>query len=257
MINKLDPDYLEVWKDAYPGLEFEEKTHTYTVDGEILPSVSTLLKNFYDEFNTEFVAKAYAKKHGFRVKDVKDAWAGKSRISTDRGTLVHLFAEDYAKWKWYGIGKRPKVTCKQTLGALQFLESLPEYIYPIGLEVQMYSKYYGFTGTGDLLLENGKTDEVYWADFKSNESLTSDYKQKPLKIISPKHGLVQDSFGKYCVQLSLYGILLAEVGVDTTQRIIIHLRDNPETKKLYTTHRCPDLRDELRPWLEQNKYNFT
>lgn len=255
MVNQLDPQVLESWKDVFPNLTFDEPTHVYHVNGVVLPSVSTVVKHFYDEFDLENISKRYAKKHGFRVKDVKDCWKGNSEIASTRGTFVHEFSESYAKWKWYGIGKRPKVTCKQCLGALQFWESLPPHIYPVGLEVQMYSEYYGFTGTGDNFLINSLTGDYIWSDWKTNESLFSDYPQKPLKILPKELGLVQDNLGKYTVQLNLYRILMEDAGFPPTSGVITWLREQ-EDKKLYKNFKVQDIRSYLREFLETKKHTL-
>lgn len=242
---------LDELKKHFPGLEFDEPTHTYHVDGVKYPSVSGLLKNFYVPFDTENVAIGYARKHGFFTQDVLDAWEGNSTIATDRGTIVHLFGEDYVKWKYFGIGERPIVGCKQCLGVVQFWNSLPTYIIPVALEIQMYSKKYGYCGTADILLYNTKTKEYYIADYKTNKELTSQYDQSGLLFIKSSHGLVQDNFGKYTLQFSFYQILLEDVGINVTRRILIWLQEQPD-KKLYKTFRTIDLTSEIREWFVFN-----
>src|SRR5690606_15564924 len=119
----------------------------YTVSGIVYPSVSSLIKSFYEEFNFEFEAKKYSLKHNFELEDVEGGWNGESDYASSKGTRVHNFAEDYAKWKYFGIGQKPIATCKQCLAVIQFWNDLPSYLIPVAFELQMYHKEYGYCGT--------------------------------------------------------------------------------------------------------------
>ena len=242
-------------KDKFPELEFYEDTHTYYVSGEKYPSVSSLISNFYEPFNTDGIAMGYARKHGFDVEEVKQAWKGKSKRSTDAGTEIHKFGEDYAYHRYFGIGEKPVVLDKQCLGIVQFWNDLPDRYTPVELELQMYSKLYKYCGTADKILYDYETDSYVISDWKTNESLTSDYNKNPLFHIPEELGLVQDGFGKYTLQFSFYQILLEEVGVKVTDRILVWLQEQ-EDKKLYKTFHTKDVTEHLRKWLIQNMEDF-
>ena len=65
-------------------MEFDEKTHTYTVDGKVLPSVTTItsiLSNLeYKDIDKEILKKA-----------------------AEKGTKVHKAIEDYLLWNDYEL----------------------------------------------------------------------------------------------------------------------------------------------------------
>ena len=111
-------------KDAFPGISFQEDIHKYTIAGQEdrpIKSVSALMKYFYEEFDSDTLAEKYAKSRKLDPEDVKLAWAGEGTISTTHGTKVHLFGEDYIKWKWLGeLDEPPVVFDKQSLGVKQF-----------------------------------------------------------------------------------------------------------------------------------------
>src|SRR5690606_19857937 len=194
-------DLNEIWsvlKSNFNKLTFVEETHTYYVDGKILPSVSTLIKDFYKEFDTEGESIRYAEKKGFEIEDVLGAWRGENIESTTKGTKVHLFGEDYVKWKYFEIGEKPTAFCKQSLAIIQFWNDLPKYLVPVALELQMYNEELGYCGTADILLYNTLEDTFVIADYKTNKELfgNAKYPQKLLLHLSDRLDLKQDNFGK-------------------------------------------------------------
>lgn len=242
-------------KENFQSLEFDEETHTYWVDGEVYPSVSSLISNFYKPFNFEGVAQGYARKHGFGVDEVKQAWKGKNKRSTDVGSAVHKFSEDYAYYRYFGVGDKPSVVDKQGLGVVQYYNDLPDYIEVVDLELQMYSKSYRYCGTADKVFFNHKTGYYIISDWKTNESLTSDYNKTPMLHLPQELGILQDNFGKYTIQLSFYQILLEDIGVDVGSRVLVWLQEQ-EDKKLYKAYRTQDVTTHLRQWLESRQDLF-
>lgn len=244
---------LEIWSDLkkkFPDLKFIEETHTYYIAGKKLPSVSTLLKNFYEGFNTEEVSLRYSLKRGFDQRDVKDAWQGENDIANNKGHDVHLFGELYVQWKYFGIGQKPKCTSKQHLAIIEFWNDLPPHIVPVATELQMYSKTLGYCGTTDFILYDLHKEVYYIGDYKTNKTLFSEsekYPAKPLKYISSELNLLQENYGKYSLQFSFYQILLEEVGLKVGGRILVYLQEKDD--KLYQKFNTPDATLDLRKWL--------
>ena len=67
---------IEVWKIKNHTVEYYDDEHLYLVDGEILPSITTLLK------------KKFGNKYDFVNKDVL-------KKASERGTATHLAIEEY------------------------------------------------------------------------------------------------------------------------------------------------------------------
>lgn len=243
-------------KSAFKHVSFEEEGHKYTVKGVDRPvkSVSSLLKYFYEEFNTEEIAPKWASDRGLEVEDVKLGWEGEGTKATTHGSKVHLIGEDYVRWRFLGGKKRPIPICKQSLGCFQFINDLPDYLIPVIVELPMYSKKYHYTGMCDGVLYNTKTGKLVIYDYKTNQSLTSRYEKKLLKIISQKYGLLQDNFGKYSLQFSFYQLLLEEAGFEVQGRILVHLEEDKNKKKLYKTYKTLNLTEELKSWLETQEH---
>lgn len=241
-------------KNKFSLLEFNEEKHTYSINNKYLPSVSGLLKSFYEPFDPS-VAKRYAIKNGFDEEQVKLAWFGEGEIANDNGNRVHIFGENYVNWKFLGIGEKPNVTCKQSLGVLQFWNHLPERFTPIFTELRMYSESLGYAGTTDILCFDNQTGKLIIMDYKTNKEIV-DERQKPLYHIDTIHNLRQDNLGKYTLQFNLYQILLEEIGYEIGGRILIWLREQEKDQNgnaiLYRTFKTKDVSQDIRSFLHKN-----
>lgn len=154
---------------TFEKVNFEEEGHRYWITGQEnkpIKSVSTLLKLCYDEFDTEKEAEKWSKSRGLPLDYVLAAWEGEGDIATSHGSKVHLIGEQYGLWKFLGIGERPMVIDKKSLGAIQFLDDLPDYLVPVAFELKMYSPHYWYTGTADIILYNTQTNNFIIADYK-------------------------------------------------------------------------------------------
>lgn len=155
-------------KEPFKKLRFLESEHKYWVEGDDRPikSVSTHLKHFYDEFQTDIIAPKYAKSRGLDLDDVRNAWTGEGDIANAHGTKVHLVGEDYVRWKFFQECERPEIFDKQSLATTEFINDLPDYLIPVATELQMYSEKYWFSGTADGILYNTRNGKFIIYDWK-------------------------------------------------------------------------------------------
>lgn len=237
--------YREGLMSHFKDLKFDEPSHTYTVNGVKYPSVSSLIKNFYEEFDSSGVAPIYANRRGFNEQQVIDAWLGEGKIASDKGHRVHLFGEDYVKWRYFGIGEEPKVSCKQTLGIVDFWNNFPTYLVPVATELQMYSEEYGYSGTADIIAIDTRVNELLILDYKSNRDIL-EVGKPPLYHIPQEYSLTQNNLGKYALQFSFYQNLLQLKGYSVKGRVLIWLNEDKDNKKLYRTFKTPDLVEPLK-----------
>jgi hypothetical protein len=254
------PEALEIRNkllSLFNDLVFDEESHTYWLDEEKLPSVSSLIKYFYEDFKEE-IKIGYCEKMGFDVGDVSNAWIGEGDIANSAGTRVHLYGENYVNWRWFGIGERPKVHCKQELAVLQFwndIERLDEKKHrfiPVFTELKMYSRKYKYAGTADIICWDMRDKKLVIMDYKTNKELESEFKKEAF-IIGKETGLLQDNLSKYKIQFSFYRILLEEAGFKVGGQVLIWLREQEKNenriKNLYKTITTPNLTKYLRLFL--------
>lgn len=242
----------------FKKLSFDEGPHIYSIQGyedRPIKSVSGLLKYFYEPFETYIESEKWAAKRGMNPEWVRAAWEGEGDIANAHGTKVHLFGENYVKHKFLGHEFCPVPFCKQSLGTVQFIDDLPDYLIPVCVELQMYILEYWYAGTCDGILYNTRNGKFIIYDYKTNKALTDTFPKGLLKHINPKHGLKQDNYGKYSLQFSFYQVLMESAGFEVQGRILVWLNEDKPKKKLYKTFKTVDLTDDLNYWLK-SKVHF-
>ena len=111
---------------VFPELNFEEKRHIYTINGQILPSVTTVMRPLDNEV--------------YRGID-EDVM----RMAADRGTAIHNAVENYVI---YGIEDIEPNHRGYFDAFLRFwAENNPE---PLATESRLYHKILRYAGTADL-----------------------------------------------------------------------------------------------------------
>lgn len=233
----------------FPNVEFFEDEHKYIIEGEyVFPSVSSFVEDFKEPFNRDFIALKYAEKRGLLVKDVIDAWEGNAKISTDNGSDVHIYGEEFVKAYFFKTREDyPKVTCMKCLGVQMFWRDLPNNYEPVALELIMYLKEFGIVGTTDIVLRNKDSGNYIIADYKTNEELfdTSFSKGNPIKILPLELGILQRNFDLYTVQVNLYEFMFRRAtGFEVEDRWIIHIK-----KSDFEVYEAPSIQEYIEPYL--------
>lgn len=220
--------------DCFNDLEFTESTHTYTRNGEKLPSVSSKIKTFYEPFNAKKIAPLYAKKHGLKTAEVIKMWNKTGEVASAKGTGFHDWAEQYAiriQNPTYAFidtltPDHMQINCKAFWNELD-----PKYEIA-ALELRMYHEDFKYAGTADIILKNAETGKYVIADYKTNKDLFKNYRGKTMKM--PFEQLLDCPMSKYEIQLSYYQMMLEAKGFEVEDRWIIHV-DLKDTYKLYKT----------------------
>jgi hypothetical protein len=203
-------------QQPFNKLSFEEEKHKYYVDNQpIKTSVSGLISKFYEHFNAQQVAPYSAAKMGLTTEEVLAHWAAINQESIDRGHRVHAFGEVYQ------FNRSLKPSCPQEEAIVKFWQDVPEHILPLAAELRMYHFKHLFAGTADIILFDTKTQTYIIADYKTNKDLFKNYMGKTM--IGPFSHLLDNPLNHYVIQLSYYQLLLEQVGVKVSRRVIIWL----------------------------------
>ncbi len=129
----------------FPELEFEEKRHIYLLDGQVLPSVTTIMsplnKALYQGVDESVL-----------------------RAAANRGSAIHSAVENYALYRIKDV--EPKYS-GYFEGFLKFWkENDPK---PLATESRLYHRIYRYAGTADLpCVINGKSVLV---DYKTSAAV--------------------------------------------------------------------------------------
>jgi len=245
-------------------LTFEEEKHRYTMldtNGEIrddFPSVSKVMKLFYDEFPTEEAARKKAKGDPYVMQTLLEEWAEAGKKSTNLGSRVH-FELEMETIKMFGIDKevrQPIYECtyemilssdRMIMAGKRFLNLMKERgAELLDTEIVLGHPELGYTGQPDkvwLMFDKTKKNiGIVITDWKSNKKKNMEVNDftKPMK--NPFEFLPNNALGHYNTQLPLYGKLLLKMLEGTKYEnikffgcVIVHLTENQE----YTEYRVP------------------
>jgi hypothetical protein len=214
------------------NLTFEEDNHKYTmmdVDGNLrsdFPSVSKVMKLFYDEFPSEQKAFEMAGGNPDEAERILEDWAKKGRISTSTGSRTHYFLEEHTL-KEFGIDKnvrQPIFDCdaEQIIISDTMIVAGKNYIkllkergcVLLDTEIVLGHPELGYTGQPDKVwLVIGKNGELglLITDWKTNK-VKNFLVQKYIKPMRhPFEYLPNNALGHYNTQLPLYGKLLLKM----------------------------------------------
>lgn len=138
--------------DMPPGFEYDDATHTYTLDGEVIPSVTTVIAD------------------PVMLSDMKftNVFVNKGNI----GTRVHALCEDINKGDSPDLDKEPERIRNYTLGYKKFLRETG--FKPLGIEQKVFSRRLGYAGTFDIsgIMPDLHGDTMITCDLKTTYKLS-------------------------------------------------------------------------------------
>jgi hypothetical protein len=233
-LNKIAEEIREILKQKRDDfqLTFEEDAHKYTMldlEGNLrsdFPSVSKVMKLFYDEFPSE--KKAYEMSGGDpdETEKLLAEWAEKGVRSTNMGSRVHYFLEEHVL-KEFGINKEVRqpifdcdaiqITVSDTMivGGKRYIDLLKERgCVLLDTEIVLGHPELGFTGQPDkvwLVISTKGEIGILITDWKTNQEKNF-LVQKYIKPMRPPFEyLPNNALGHYKTQLPLYGKLLLKM----------------------------------------------
>jgi len=213
-------------------LTFEEDNHKYTMadlDGKLrsdFPSVSKVMKLFYDEFPSEKKASEMSGGDPDETERLLAEWAEKGTKSTNMGSRVHYYLEEHTL-KEFNIDKevrKPIFECdaeqivvsdSMIVGGKNYIELLKERgCVLIDTEIVLGHPEFGYTGQPDkvwLVLSKNNEIGILITDWKSNKqkNFIKQWYTKPMRY--PFQDLPNNALGHYNTQLPLYGKLLIKM----------------------------------------------
>lgn len=221
-------------------MKFDPITHTYTLNGKKLTSVSRWIEQFVPPFPAEKIAEATAKRDGVNAEDVLRKWELKGQIALDQGNWVHNSIEYYLK--------HDREFTNEPVEA--FKKVMSDNVYHS--EVVVHDDEYA--GTVDLIEVVGK-GKVMIHDFKTNNDL---YKKNG-KLLGEYAHLDNTPFNKYTLQLNKYKQLLEGMKeVEVVGMSIWHYKNNFEI--IWLSEHSQSLKTSKQPatnpntgWLEKTK----
>jgi len=214
-------------------LTFVEDTHTYymkDVDGVVkdtFPSVSKVIKYFYDEFDSEGISFRKANGDLEVQKQLLNEWKAAGEYATNMGSRVHYLLEKKSL-ELFGIDKevrQPLFDCDFTqilkgdsmiVSGTKFLETMKERgAWLLDTEMVLGDPELGYVGQPDKmwLIENKDKTEIglICTDYKTNKPKNFDENHFTTRMKPPFQKHPNNALGHYFTQLPFYGKLLLKM----------------------------------------------
>ena len=257
----------------FQDLEFYPEGHRYVSHDKTLPSVSNVTHCFIREpFNEQLQAKRYAEKRGQTAEYWIQQWRQNSFRATTLGTKTHAYGESLG----YLRAGMPERICpsmqRQYMpqygflapihpkeeAVLKFMNEMPSSMHLVLNEAQVYSGKnpskernlkQQLAGTFDMLYYNDGSDGqpagFMVLDYKTNANLANEYNRRFGRVLSsPFADMTEEDLSLYTIQLSLYALMLEDIGIPIISRRIIWLKDGE-----YEAIPVPDVSEKLRQTL--------
>ena len=214
-------------------LTFVEDTHTYymkDVDGVVrdtFPSVSSVIKYFYDEFDSEGISLKKAKGDLEVQQQLLDEWKSAGDYATNMGSRVHYLLEKKTIEMFgdYKEVRQPIFECDFTqilkgdsmvFAGTNYLNLMVERgAVLLDTEIVLGDPEIGYTGQPDKvwLIMNKEQDEfgLVITDWKSNKKKNFEESHFTTKMKYPFQKHPNNALGHYFTQLPFYGKLLIKM----------------------------------------------
>ncbi len=234
-LKEIASEIRQILEDKRKELEltFIEDTHTYymkDLNGEVrtnFPSVSKVLKKFYEEFDAEGIALNKAKGDTKEKERLLAEWKAAGDYSTNMGSRVHYMLEkklieDYGGYKEV---RQPIFECDftQILKGDSMIHAGTKYLKLMSerntelldTEIVLGHPELGYTGQPDKvwIVENKQKTGfgILITDWKTNKPKNFMPNQFTKKMKYPFGEIDDTALGHYYLQLPLYGKLLLKM----------------------------------------------
>ena len=104
-----------------------------------------------------------------------------------------------------------------------------------------------YAGTGDIILYNKVKNYFLIADYKTNKDLFKNFKDQ--KLYYPFSHMLDTPFNKYQLQLSYYQLMLEQVGIPISKRLLLWLHDDAT----YDAYQMEDMTETIKKELNNFK----
>jgi hypothetical protein len=234
-LNKIAEEIRNILEEKRKELEltFIEDTHTYfmkDLDGVVktnFPSVSKVMKYFYEEFDTEGISLKKAKGDPEVQQQLLDEWKAAGDYSTNMGSRVHFLLEQKTieMFGGYKEVRLPIFDCDFTQilkgdsmvsAGNEFLELMVQRgAVLLDTEIVLGDPELGYTGQPDkvwlIMNKEGTEFGLIITDWKSNKPKNFEENHFTKRMYPPFQKHPNNALGHYFTQLPFYGKLLMKM----------------------------------------------
>ena len=232
-------DKLKDYED--PEFKFDPIKHRYTYSGDHFISVTQFISRFHKEFDSDFWSKKKADERGLDQKEVLNEWKALNDRANFIGTSTHNWIENYFNRIFQDIPSDLDIVDRINKFNKIYATHLHK-LTPIKFEQRIFSKKWKIAGMIDSLFLY--KDKLVILDWKTNKNFTTSnvYGEK---LLDPFIEFDRCHLTEYSIQLSLYSLILKEIGLDVKVAYLVYIGQNEEAQ----VHKCHDFTELLEDFL--------
>jgi ATP-dependent exoDNAse (exonuclease V) beta subunit len=238
---------LKIYED--PLFKFDEAEHAYTYNGDRFISVTQFISRFHEEFETNFWAEKKAKQRGITIEEILSEWKEINDRSNFIGTSTHNWIENYFNKIWQQLPTDLDVIHRINKFNVVYATHLYK-LEPVKFEIKIFSKRWKIAGMIDsIFLYNNK---IIIVDHKTNKKFTTDKDHNFGNLLPPFQDFKKNHLNEYSIQISLYILILREIGINVDAGYLLYIGPDNEPAKL---HKCIDMTEFLEKYLNDLNEN--
>ena len=234
--------------DSNPLFEFKEKYHKYYYDGKDFTSVTTFLKRFKEEFDSEKWSKVKAQEKGVEQEHILEEWKKLNDRANEIGKATHEWIENFFKGIYQPIPKDFEIIDRIDKFNKIYYEKLAK-LTPIKFEQKVFHLKWKLAGTFDALFSY--KDQLVIVDWKTNKKFDTSSKYNK-KLLYPFETEDECKLTEYSIQISLYALMLEEIGLSIKGGFILYIGPEGEPE----LHKYKDYRNILRDYLNSTLLEY-
>jgi ATP-dependent exoDNAse (exonuclease V) beta subunit len=226
------------------NFKFDPIKHKYTYDGEHFISVTQFISRFHKKFDQDYWSKVKAEEAGVEQSEILEQWQALNDRANFIGTSTHNWIENYFNRIFQDLPTDLDVIDR--IGKFNKIYATHLYkLTPIKFEQRIFSKRWRIAGMIDSLFLY--KDKLVILDWKTNKKFEtqSHYNEK---LLEPFQDFDKCHLNEYSIQLSLYSLILKEIGLDVKVSYLVYIGPNGEAQ----IHKCQDFTNELEEYLLSN-----
>ena len=248
-------EYLKVLTETFEDFKFFPEDHHYEYKGERVGcSVTKLIEEYTQEFDSDLIARQVASKRGIDVQEVLDEWEYKNEFSKVKGTTCHEYAQSLWSGEEYnalfgdGTLEFTNAVGKIQEQARKFYEDYHDFIEHIADEFVIGSKKYDVASAVDHIFRNKETGGLILVDYKTNTDIHKNEKYAK-KMKAPLGNLKDTIMNHYFLQLSIYKYLIEKYsGLEVENCFIVWMSEENETYKVLNVSYLKEEVEKIMMW---------
>jgi hypothetical protein len=249
--------YLQELNKAFEDFKFYSEDHHYEYKGQrVGMSVTRLIEEYTNEFDSETIAERVATRDNKTVSQVLMEWQYKNDFSKVKGSTCHEYAQ--CLWNKTKFERNNFDNSLEYHDAVDKIEKQADNFYKdyqdrlehLADEFVIGSEEYDIASAIDHIFINKATNGLVLVDYKTNTDIYKNEKYaKPMKV--PLQHLKDTTLNHYSIQLSIYKYLVEKyTSLKFEEMFIVWFSEQEENYKIIEVSY---LKEEVEKILESRR----